>query len=452
MADGGEGNQLKESEIARVEEEEEEAEWEVEGEEEDEAKVSLGMAGRVWTERNINAPALIDMMRRIWNPRYGMEANCIGKNMFFFQFHHWMDKDRVMEAQPWHFDRHVIILSNVTGEQKPSDIPLFQVPFWVRIYDLPFKGRNTENNAKMLGNKVGTFIKVDTSDVVGINKSMRVRVLIDVRKPLQQEVEVRMKGGTKETFKVTYEKLPLFCYVCGKLGHGEKDCHTILENPDAKLLFSDKIRASPWKANKVADTNVGSKTTFGGRNLFVTKPSSKSAAVPEQVVVDVVRQLEEVSLSKNSPNAKAVITADFEGQRKESTFRDREENALKPPSGESSVIEEVGLTLAEQLVNLKDQGLAAQVKRPVNPGTDRTSNKPKIGMKFTLSRNRDGKGVKDGRIKEKEAVERSEKRKRIDAMVIDAQEDETGGTEKKGRRGWGSQKIYQVLQGTVISK
>lgn len=122
-------------------------------------------------------------MKRIWNPKHGCEANCIGDKTFYFQFHHWKDKSFVMEAQPWHFDHHILILDDVRGNCKPSDIALFEVPFWVRVYDLPFKGRTNEQNARAIGNKIGTFLEMDKSDVIGINKSLRIRVKIDVSKP-----------------------------------------------------------------------------------------------------------------------------------------------------------------------------------------------------------------------------------------------------------------------------
>lgn len=175
---------------------EEEIEWVVDGEEDEEQKIALGVVGRIWTERNVNANALITTMSRVWNPKHGMEANCIEKNMFFFQFHHWRDKEHVMENQPWHFDRHTLALSNVSGESKPSEIPLFEASFWVRVYDLPLVGRSSETNARNIGNKVGTFMAVDKSDVVGINKSLRVRTMIDLREPLKKEITLKLRGGS----------------------------------------------------------------------------------------------------------------------------------------------------------------------------------------------------------------------------------------------------------------
>lgn len=117
----GEHETIQNKDPSEGEEEEEVAlGWIVEGEEEEKAQVELGLVGKLWTDRNVNSPALIAQMRRIWNPKHGMEGNCIERNIFFFQFYHWKDTEFVMNSQPWHFDRHVLALNNVHGEIKPS--------------------------------------------------------------------------------------------------------------------------------------------------------------------------------------------------------------------------------------------------------------------------------------------------------------------------------------------
>lgn len=68
------------------------------------------------------------------------------------------------------------------------------------------------------------FMKMDQSGVMGIDKLVRIRVLLDVRKPLVSSVRVKMKDGMEETFDVRYERPPLYCFYCGKVGHGSKDC------------------------------------------------------------------------------------------------------------------------------------------------------------------------------------------------------------------------------------
>ncbi|XP_021864582.1 uncharacterized protein [Spinacia oleracea] len=229
-------------------------------------------------------------MRKIWNPKHGMDAKCLEKNMFFFQFHHWRDKEFAMEAQPWHFDKHILALCDVKGDLKPSEYPLHLVPFWVRVYDLPIMGRNNEANAKIIGNKLGEFMKVDQSDIVGINKSLRIRVMIDVQKPLKDEIEIKMRGAIVEKVEVWYKKLPIFCYVCGKLGHGEKDCESISSPTTRDYKFSEKLRASPWIVNKGDGKEYRREGKTCARNLFVIKKKNDppNTAVELEKRVDLV--------------------------------------------------------------------------------------------------------------------------------------------------------------------
>uniref|UniRef100_A0A803MGA3 CCHC-type domain-containing protein n=1 Tax=Chenopodium quinoa TaxID=63459 RepID=A0A803MGA3_CHEQI len=207
--------------------------WVDGGGDEEDAQIELVVVGRIHTARNINSNALINTLKKLWNPKHGCEANVIGEKLFFFQFHHWRDKQTVMESQPWHFDHHVMILDDAKGNMKPSEIPLNSVPFWVRIYDLPFRGRSNEDNARRIGDKIGTARIMNVP-----NKC---------------------------------ERLPVFCYICGLLGHGEKDC----EENGIRRNFSEKLRVNtPWKATKNESLDDAVDLSNAVRKLFITKPTS----------------------------------------------------------------------------------------------------------------------------------------------------------------------------------
>ncbi|KAL2944945.1 Gag-Pol polyprotein [Bienertia sinuspersici] len=128
-----------------------------------------------------------------------------------------------------------------------------------------------------MGNKLGEFMTMDKSDVIGINKSLRIRVKVDVTKPLQKTIGLKTKQGVVEV-TIKYEKLPVFCYICGLLGHGEKDC----DEAYANQKFSENLRVNtPWKANKGTVENNGDLRPVA-RKLFVTKK-----ATPEEVTQSV---------------------------------------------------------------------------------------------------------------------------------------------------------------------
>jgi hypothetical protein len=53
---------------------------------------------------------------------------------------------------------------------------------------------------------------------------VRVRVKLNVNKPLTRVVGLHPDGNERMTFEVMYKNLPWFCDICGLLGHGVMEC------------------------------------------------------------------------------------------------------------------------------------------------------------------------------------------------------------------------------------
>ncbi|KAL2927589.1 Gag polyprotein [Bienertia sinuspersici] len=48
--------------------------------------------------------------------------------------------------------------------------------------------------------------------------------MLDITKPLRRSQSIKNKKGRVVTINYKYERPPLFCFICGVMGHGEKDC------------------------------------------------------------------------------------------------------------------------------------------------------------------------------------------------------------------------------------
>lgn len=88
---------------------------------------------------------------------------------------------------------------------------------------------------------------------------MRVSVCLDVTKPLPRGKKVNV-GTVQPSWPIwfSYECLPNFCYFCGRLGHGMKECErggrSITEAAINELPYGQWLRASPerrkeWRTN-----------------------------------------------------------------------------------------------------------------------------------------------------------------------------------------------------------
>lgn len=105
-----------------------------------------------------------------------------------------------------------------------ENIPLFHVDFWVQIHNLP-AGMMIEKVGRAMAKIIGEFVEYDKNNNTSFwREYMRVRVKIDVRVSLKRQTKVKSKGGDWCVVNFKYEKLNLFCFVCGKLGHAENRC------------------------------------------------------------------------------------------------------------------------------------------------------------------------------------------------------------------------------------
>ncbi|KMT00777.1 hypothetical protein BVRB_9g220580 [Beta vulgaris subsp. vulgaris] len=89
------------------------------------------------------------------------------------------------------------------------------------------------------------------SDGIIWDKSARLRILLDVTKPLRRVQRVALKDGSSALIEIKYERLPTFCYMCGRIGHIERDCLMASEeNKEDEKQWGSWIRASPRRGRQ----------------------------------------------------------------------------------------------------------------------------------------------------------------------------------------------------------
>ncbi|CAL9006060.1 unnamed protein product [Prunus brigantina] len=90
--------------------------------------------------------------------------------------------------------------------------------FWVQIRNVPLL-KMTEKLARSIGDRIGKCIDIsqfEGGEVVG--GFMRIRVRIDIAKPLWRGLRITFLGDSTNLVAFFYEKLPKFCFGCGRIG------------------------------------------------------------------------------------------------------------------------------------------------------------------------------------------------------------------------------------------
>ncbi|KAI4351428.1 hypothetical protein L6164_005797 [Bauhinia variegata] len=155
------------------------------------ANLELCLVGLFLTDKVLRIPIMKERMANVWRPGRGVTIREINPGVLLFQFYHKLDITRVFNGGPWSFDNHMLILEPINPGDIVSEIPLFHVR-------------------------------------------------VDVRLPLKK---VKKPGGEWRVVKVKYERLGVFCFLCGVLGHTEHFCEKLFS-----MKSDDGARGGDWRS------------------------------------------------------------------------------------------------------------------------------------------------------------------------------------------------------------
>ncbi|KAK1665276.1 hypothetical protein QYE76_053435 [Lolium multiflorum] len=97
------------------------------------------------------------------------------------------DWEKVTEGGPWAFRGNLVLMAPYDEFSKPSSIKLNHIDIWIQIHDLHI---GYAPMVKALASKVGEF-KISESNSFGFEGNFyRVKVRLDVRKPLKSVVSM----------------------------------------------------------------------------------------------------------------------------------------------------------------------------------------------------------------------------------------------------------------------
>lgn len=192
---------------------------------------NLCIVGRFISEGRIEFEAMQHTLAVLWKPGRGVYIKELDSNLYLFQFYHELDVKRVLEGCPWSFNRRALVMARLKPGQNPRCIELNTMDLWVQVHDLKV-GFMSESILKGVGNYIGQFVQSCPSNFAGVwREFMRIRVTIDLNKPLKRRMKLKIAGQDWFWIAFKYENVPSFCFICGIVGHTEKFCSQLFEKP-----------------------------------------------------------------------------------------------------------------------------------------------------------------------------------------------------------------------------
>lgn len=197
---------------------------------------------------------MFGLFRVIWRLSSEFEASTMGPNLFLFKFASIKDKERILDSGPCAFKNQMLAFCDFDGNLRPGEYRYDIAMFWIRIIGLPWNLMSFDI-AKRMWNKIGNLVRIDTSQSRnGWANDLRLRIVTDITKPLRRFITIA-RGSGKDDLRgrLTYERLPLFCYACGLIGHIELEC----EVAEAKDSADGVKQYGEWLGAKEDGRNSG---------------------------------------------------------------------------------------------------------------------------------------------------------------------------------------------------
>ena len=219
----------------------------------EQAANEFGIVAKFLTKRPLNLEAIANTFSPLWRSKVGFKVRNIGDHVILFSFESKTEVERILSAEPWSFDKHIMVLSRYDKENPINVSDLKKVAFWIQVFDIPLRFRKKEI-AEQICESVGTILHPKEAGDCEGDSFIRVRALVDISKPLCRGRLITLEDGKTHWVSFKYERLPNLCYWCGCLSHSDRDCERWIESegslkPDEQQ-FGSWLRAPPFTTSR----------------------------------------------------------------------------------------------------------------------------------------------------------------------------------------------------------
>ncbi|XP_059431635.1 uncharacterized protein At4g02000-like [Corylus avellana] len=201
--------------------------------------------GKLVTNHMVSKETIRKTLMRWWKTLGSFSFHVLGENLFLVEFTNAGDKKRILDGRPWVFERSLFLIEDFDGLSSPLEYTFEKAAFWVRMVNLPLACMN-QTTGRRIGSTVGEVEMVDTeADGIGWGEFLRVKIVVDLAKPLARGRMLKVKGKSK-WIAFQYERLPKLCFHCGIINHEKTGCpfKSNLRHQETPTEYGPWMRAS----------------------------------------------------------------------------------------------------------------------------------------------------------------------------------------------------------------
>ncbi|KAE8731494.1 Kinesin KP1 [Hibiscus syriacus] len=209
----------------------------------------LALVGKIIANKPLSKGGVQGVFRRVWGEWRDFTIAELSENTYLFTFKEARAAEQILEEGPWSVMGYCICLHRWQPGLNLEELDFSQVAYWVQVHGLSLD-QMSPKNAKKVGDQIGRVLEIeDPISSHGIRRGFfRIRVVIDVSKPLPSGFWASRAGKSNIWVSFKYEHLADFCYKCGCVGHVDVHCvkDTAMSIPDPSLpKYGPWMRANP---------------------------------------------------------------------------------------------------------------------------------------------------------------------------------------------------------------
>ncbi|KAF4366640.1 hypothetical protein G4B88_010715 [Cannabis sativa] len=237
---------------------------------------SLCLYGMIVAPMAVDENDILGFVSKVWNKKVAVFALDVGStlNCFKLGFQCEEDKQWVLDNAPWSFRGYTFALRAWMPRFEGS-VSMDAFCLWVQIHNLPHEFFSKDNGSR-LGGLIGKVIRVELEEdnPSSWNTFLRVLVEVNLKKPLVSGCYFDLDSGVKRWLQFKYEKIGIFCYFCGLLGHQRRGCNLSTPVTVANLEGNPSPLFGPWLSTDSKYQDVFSGASNKNTMVAVSKVAS----------------------------------------------------------------------------------------------------------------------------------------------------------------------------------
>lgn len=201
------------------------------------------LVGKILASKNLNRAAVQKILEKAWRTEKEVTISYWRDNVYGFGFQNEDDLCRIISKGPWSIMGSILILRKWDLAKPFSDLDFDFSPFWVQIHGLPLGFLNSKAGMVVTKSLGEVIVVEDPGDRGRMTNFLRVRVWLDVSKPLKKGFFLCRSKEEDLWVHFKYERLSDFCYGCGKVSHTVNECKEKRSFSAKDWVFDGSLRA-----------------------------------------------------------------------------------------------------------------------------------------------------------------------------------------------------------------